>query len=203
MPTIPVQERTLVVICGLPTTGKTTVTQALKEYFIGDKYRFVAMDEVRKETWGSKKSLTDTEHVYKNRVTERTAQNAFIVHEARGVFYDAVMLTREQHQKPLVAMVKDTEDWLSEIQQDKLSIPIDVYIRIKCVWLTCPAEVIKQRLEARFHDPNGLHSVDMDAWYALQNRFDPITEFPYRQFDTSTIPLDFLIPEVIEYIQSR
>ena len=198
---MPVQKRTLVVVCGLPTTGKTTVTQALKKHFVGDQYRFVAMDEVREETWGSKKSLTDTEHVYKNRVTEREAQNAFIVHEATCVFYDAVMLTREQHQKPLVAMVKDTEDWLSEIQQDKLGTPIDVQVRIRCVWLTCPAEVIKQRLEQRFVDPSGAHSVNMDAWHALEKRFDPITEFPCRQFDTSEISLQDLVQEVVQYIQ--
>lgn len=198
---MPVQRRTLVVICGLPTTGKTTLTQELKEHFPGYGYLFVAMDEVREKTWGSKASLTETEHVYKNRVTEREAQNAFIVNEASYVFYDAVMLTREYHQKPFVAMVRETESFLSQIQQEKGVSPATVKIQVKCVWLTCPAEVIKTRLEARWADPTGAHSVNMDAWYALQRRFDPITEFPCRRFDTSQISLPDLVQEVIEYIQ--
>lgn len=196
------QKRTLVVICGMPTTGKTTLTQALKEFFAGDECRFISMDEVREKTWGSKKSLTDTEHLYKNRVTEREAQNAFIVHGASYVFYDAVILTRENHQKPLMAMVEETEDWLSEIQEQKVGSAGTVEIEVKAVWLTCPAEVIKDRLEARFADPDGLHSVDMDAWYALQQRFEDITEFDYYpQFDTSEISLEDLVHKVVEYIQ--
>lgn len=197
-----IQNRTLVVICGLPTTGKTTLTQALKEHFVGEDYRFVAMDEVREKAWGSKKSLTVTEHVYKNRLTEREAQNAFIVHEATCVFYDAVMLTCEAHQKPFMAMVRETERFLSQMQQEKGVSPATVKIRVKCVWLTCPAEVIKARLEQRFADPVGPHSVNMDAWHALQRRFDPITELPCRQFDTSQMSLPVLVQEAVEYILS-
>jgi len=92
--------RSLIVICGLPTTGKTTLTHALKERVAGSEHRFVALDVVREKTWGSKKKLTATEHIYKNRVTERAAQNAFIIDDATCVFYDAVMLTREYHQIP-------------------------------------------------------------------------------------------------------
>jgi predicted kinase len=196
-----VQRRTLVVICGMPTTGKTTLTQALKEHFVGDEYRFISMDEVREKTWGSKKSLTGTEHMYKNRVTERAAQNAFIVDEATCVFYDAVMLTREAHQKPLMAMVMDTENLLSQIQEEKGVSPATVEIDVIGAWLTCPAEVIKQRLEARFDDPDGLHSVDMDAWYALERRFEDIMEFDFLKFDTSEISLEDLAQKVVEYIQ--
>jgi predicted kinase len=198
--TIPVQQRDLIVICGLPTAGKTTLTQALKKYFSGEEYQFVSMDAVREKVWGSKKRLTSTEHVYKNRVTEREAQNAFVVHDASRDFYDAVMLTHQDHQKPLVAMVKDTEDWLSDIQQDKIGTPADIHVNIKCVWLPCPPDTIEQRIRARFDNPEGLHSVDMDSWYALERRFEPISEFSYRQFDTSQISLEALVSEVIKYI---
>ena len=199
---MPVQGRTLVVICGLPTTGKTTLAQALKEHFLGDKFRFVAMDEVREKTWGSKRSLTETEHVYKNRMTEREAQNAFIVHGATCVFYDAVILTREVHQKPFMAMVRETEGFLSQIQKEKGVFPSAVEIQVKAIWLTCPAKVIKERLEARWADPSGAHSVNMDAWHNLQRRFDLIAEFPCRQFDTSQISLQVLVHEAVEYISS-
>ena len=198
---MPTQELNLMVICGLPTTGKTALTQALKKCFIGSQFRFIAMDEVREETWGSKKRLTDTEHVYKNRIAERVAQNAFIVEGATYVVYDAVMLTREEDEKPLMKMVQVTEDWLSKIHEEKVGSPVDVEIRVKCIWLTCPPEVIKERLEARFADPQGLHSVKMDAWYDLQRRFEDITEFPYRKFDTSIISLPDLVREAIKYIE--
>jgi len=198
---MPTQELTLVVICGLPTAGKTTLTNALKLDFLSrDGYEFVSLDEVREEAWGSKRKLTDAEHLYKNRIAEREVQNAFIVRGAICVFYDAVMLTRERHQKPLMEMVRDTEDWLSKIQEEVGS-PVDVKIRVKCIWLTCPRKIIEQRMGERWSDPLGAHSVNMDAWDDLQGRFKNIVEFPYRQFDTSIISLSDLVQKAIKYIE--
>ena len=109
-----------VIICsGITTSGKSFWRRKLKEA-LGLADRFVVdFDAVRVAHWGRERRLTPEEHLFKNELARMEVKKRFIIDEAETVLLEAVMLTVEQHQRPMVIVA-------TELQ-----------VRILGLWFTC------------------------------------------------------------------
>jgi len=121
-------DRYVNVISGLPRTGKTHLLDSIMER---PEYRnapVIRMDEVGRRFWGDRQSmragsttteLTRTEKIYRNELTRCEIKNRLVVYNTEIVMAEMPLLTRGNHQRPLVEMVESAGQYIKEIQQDQ------------------------------------------------------------------------------------
>ncbi len=139
----------LIVVSGLPGTGKTTVSNELAEEL---NARVLSTDEIRKgalrEPGYSKKK--------KRRVYEemfRVAQDWLKKNE--NVILDATFFKKEWRVRA------------SEIGRGQKE-------RVFFIEIVCPEEIVKRRIEERYHHQKDYSDADYRVYKMIQNKFEPI-----------------------------
>lgn len=193
-------DRTVILVCGLGTTGKSYWTKMIAAFLNDMKPQIVDLDEVRTANWGQQ-HLSDIEHVFKNELTRMEVKKKFVIDKARVVILNMTMLTEEKHQKPFVEMLEDTSRVLGEIEGEP------VKIKIKAIWMDCDYKTTVRRIERKRQDPDNISDViDVSVFENGRRQFEPPGKYyPFIKIDTSDESPEATIQrakEIFEFIQS-
>jgi aminoglycoside phosphotransferase family enzyme/predicted kinase len=163
----------LIITCGLPGTGKSTLVRS-----VADRTGFAVLssDIVRKEMAG----LTSEEHhyepfgegIYARDSTERTysellTQARPLLLEGRSVILDASFI-RRSHREAALRLAKETG------------------AQFACVLLEVPAETVHRRLKRRFARGAGPSDARWETYVAQKRRFQRPSEVPTERMRMAT-----------------
>lgn len=152
----------LVLICGLPGTGKSTIANALARKIEATVLR---TDEIRKELFREPRySEEEKELVY--RATFLIA--AYLLKSRRNVIIDGTFYRRAIRKR------------IYEIAGETKS-------RLKIVECVAPEYIIRRRMESRARRMNLLSDADYEVYKKIKNEFEPIQR-EHIIIDTSKDP---------------
>ncbi len=182
----------LILLCGLPATGKTSVARGLARALRAPLLR----SDVRRKVLAGVPSREHSHEalgsgLYSPEMGARTYRSLLehAVHEVEsghGAIVDATFSTREMRAPFVDAMTR-------------LSCPLRI------VWLTASEEQVRSRLELRAQDPDEASDADWQVYLHAKESFEPPTEVPAGTLcaldvsdrspvDLSGAVLDCLIP---------
>lgn len=147
--------KTVIIVCGLPGTGKTTVAKILMQ-----KYNALHLrtDMIRKEL-----SASPTYHPKEvDQVYKELFRRAEVALTYNNVILDATF-TKTQHRCAVRALVRRCG------------------ARIMVIRTTCPEKIVKRRLERRIGD---VSEAKFEHYLKLKAEFQPLTE-QHMVIDTS------------------
>ncbi|OGN02472.1 MAG: hypothetical protein A2655_01985 [Candidatus Yanofskybacteria bacterium RIFCSPHIGHO2_01_FULL_43_42] len=186
----------LILVCGLGTTGKSYWSNIIMALLAPSNPVLIDLDEVRNRYWGDRAlTLSDEEHIYKNKLTRQEVQRAFIVDRANVVIVNMTMLTKEGHQKPFMQMIQETEEILIRIEVEsalknlRIVPAVVTPINVRALWMDCDLEATRRRLQARqsSHSVVASDVLDIKVFEHGRKRFEPPDGeyYPYLRVDTS------------------
>lgn len=173
----------IILFCGVAATGKSYWAEKVREALISENPAFVDLDEVRVANWGKEHVLTDVEHLLKNEIARLEVKKELIIKRAKLIIFVATMLTENDHQKPFVEMVRETENLLEKISGSR------EMIDIRAIWFDCDKETAEKRIKER--GINLLLSLsnvtNIKKWEYDKSRFEPPIGkyYPVLKIDTS------------------
>ncbi|MEE8358331.1 MAG: AAA family ATPase [Candidatus Hydrothermarchaeales archaeon] len=141
----------LVLICGLPATGKSNLTRSLARKM---KAQILNTDIVRKELF-EKPAYSDEEKELVYDVTFLIAR--YLLTNRRNVIIDGTFYK------------KRLRDRMREIARD-------VGTRFKIVECVCPEDVIRKRMARRAERKVTLSDADLEVYEKIKAEFEPIEE---------------------------
>lgn len=195
---------TVCVISGLTFSGKSFLSNWLITQPEFKDVCQVAMDDVRQQVWGNK-SLTCTEHVFKNELTRNIVKAKIIVERPRMIFLEMVMLTREYHQKPFLEMVQSASRYADRIQNEKGEGKVD--IKFRCVLLYCDLETVSRRIQYRLKgNATGADVFDLQGYLDDAEEFELPCDYaplPINTSDESAESVKKIRDEVIAFLQGQ
>lgn len=157
---MPAENREVIVISGLISAGKSWLLERLVPNYPPETTALIQIDDVQQKYWGRFDGgvLTTTERVYRNELVRNEVKTALIVDGARTVFVEAVMLTRQLHQRPFREMVNSAEDYLQAIAKERGEPKPQVDLKV--IMLYCDVDTIRQRMIDRTQGKSGLVNPD-------------------------------------------
>lgn len=187
-----IKDRQIIVCSGLMGAGKTQLLMQLYPDYAKGNTRLVRMDEVQEKYWGEFRKgqlLTHTERIYRNELTRNEIKNALIIDGAETVFVELPMLTRRNHQRPFVEMVRNTQSYLQAIERER-SGNMEITgpeINLKVLLLYCSPETIRRRLAER-QGETGINpdALDMEDFLIAARQFEFPDKTTYLPFPINT-----------------
>lgn len=155
------ENRQVIVVSGLVSAGKSRLLEGLVPNYPGEKTTVITTDGVQQKYWGpfgSSPLLTPTERVYKNELAWSEVMTALIVERAQTVLFEAVMLTRDRHQRPFREMIDRSQEYLQAIARERGELPPRVDLNV--IMLYCDVDTIRQRMIAREQGASGVVNPD-------------------------------------------
>lgn len=116
-------KKILILMCGVPASGKSTVAYILAKYFEEQKSIIISMDNIREEWFGTRKCQDRGDEVYAQSVED----TLWALEQFNIVIYDATNRTRKARQK----LVKTIQKWYD--------------CHIYCVYMATPLETALDR----------------------------------------------------------
>lgn len=141
-------KKILIMMCGVPGSGKSTVATTL-HYFLGGA-PCISMDDIREELFGSRKCQKYGNVVYQHSIND-TAQ-AFLKHDV--VIYDATNRTRQSRK----ILVEDIRKYID--------------CTVYCIYMDTPLEIALERNIER----NESMRVPPEAIHRMYDSLQPPTE---------------------------
>ncbi|MFQ5800562.1 MAG: AAA family ATPase [Candidatus Hydrothermarchaeales archaeon] len=141
----------LILICGLPATGKSTVARKLARSIGAEVLR---TDIVRRELI---KSPAYTE-------------------EEKGLIYNAVFLIADYLIKNDVNVIIDGTFYRDPLRKQAKKIAKRRGKRFFLIEARCPEGIVLSRLAKRKKNLRSPSDADLDVYYKIKNLFEPITE---------------------------
>jgi predicted kinase len=161
----------LLIVCGLPGTGKTHVSKKLASKFNATHFR---TDDIRKQLL-EQRTYSDKE---KELVYEKLFEHAqSVLEKGKNVILDATFY-KNYHRKQVVKLAKQTKT--------------PIYF-IECV---LSPKSVKERLENRKND---LSEADVKVYQKLKRNFEPLRQL-HLELDTSK-PFKDQFKEIQEFIK--
>ncbi len=189
--------RNVNIISGLTLSGKSRLLSQLTQHPEFRDAAVVSMDEVRMRYWGSrggggKNDLTPTEKIYRNKLVRDEIRNLLVTSDVPSVLVEVPMLTREHHQKPMVAMIGEAREYVLVIELEKAGIsekessePSDVSLNVVLVY--CDVSTAKRRLEWRQRETAGISDVqDIGFFLRIALQFELPSEDIYLPLPIDT-----------------
>jgi hypothetical protein len=191
--------RSLILFCGLGTSGKDYWAEKVMGWFAADfphcKTVFVGISQARRQYWGKSEEMTDADHLLKNEITLLEVKKQFVIFGADVVVLNMTMLTAA-HQIPFTRVLHETEVLLGRKHRETLArsqkrsieeIPfVPFKIAFRAFWMTCDYEATVRRIEARQKGERpGGGLVTLSEFKKGQERFEPPAYYPYVKIDTS------------------
>ena len=178
----------LFITVGLVGTGKTALAEALAKKL---DMIVISSDVVRKRLAGIPLAERHYEELdkglYSLESTRRTYDALFeeadkLLAQGNSVILDASFRNAKERQRARqVAQTRDAHFWIIEV--------------------TCPEEIVRQRLEQRLHQTNVPSDGRWEIYVAQKQDFEPVeTELPHIRLDTSH-PLDELVEHVRQQLK--
>lgn len=166
------------VLSGLICVGKSTYLEQLTRVPEFRDAVSVSLDEVGVRHWGGR-TMTKTEKVYRNQLAREEVQRRIIVDGAENVLLEMVMLTRKNHQEPLIRIVEETERYLRVIEPERAALEgkelPEGYgtINLNVVLLYCSLDRVRERILRRSLSGDSYNSPVL----SMEGVFDAAVQF--------------------------
>jgi hypothetical protein len=149
--------RTVLVVSGLQYGGKSWLFKKILKSVVLTNATAVSIDAVRKQLYGNRsdKSLTKSEHIFKNEWFRYEIMKQLITSES-DIVAEAVMLTRRDHQLPMVEIVDRSRGYLERIAEERGVDKPKVNLRV--VFVYARPEVIMDRMSRNQEERLATHS---------------------------------------------
>lgn len=149
----------LVLVCGLPGTGKSTLSKNLAREI---KATVLRTDVVRKELFSSP-TYTD---------------------EEKRLIYDVIFLVAKYLLLAKRNVIMDGTFYRRTLRREVYNIAERTYSKLHVIECICPEDVIKQRMLRRSKRSRGLSDADFEVYKKIEKVFEPI-ERGHIKIDTS------------------
>src|SRR3989344_3980805 len=169
-------DRAINVLSGITGSGKSWLLKKMLERPEFQNTVHVQMDVIGKRVWGDR-WITPTERVFRNELTRNEIKMKLIVEKAKIVFLEMPLLTRKYHQKPLVAVARDTERYLQaiekELAQKENREAVQPHVRLNVVLVYCDIETVSRRINDRNResDATGTNVFDLHGYFETSAHF--------------------------------
>jgi hypothetical protein len=164
----------LLLVCGLPGTGKSTIARRLSKKYLAPILR---TDEIRKEII-ERPTYTEEEKRLVYKVTFLVAK--YLLESGRNVILDGTFYKRAlRHQ--VYDLARRTR------------------ARLEIIECTAPNYVIKRRMERRRRRKYELSDADYDVYLKIKSQFEPI-EREHLSVDTSR-PMVECLKDILKYLE--
>ena len=190
--------------------GKSTTLEyihGLPQYLNTD---IIKMDEIRLNVFNSNRPLLKTEHVFKNEATRFELKKKIISERPRIIFSEMVMLTRKDHQKPLVDMVIDTKRYLQCIH-DEERVPMNNTLKpsdldLRVILFFCDTDAVVRRIQYRNNNikeegRGGLFRITWEQWVDHMQEFEIPVDYEPLLIDTSDESLNGIARNQMEALR--
>lgn len=145
----------LVVVCGLPGVGKSTVARAIADRLDADVLR---TDVVRKELFEAPEYTSDETRAVYDELLARARER---LDDGRAVVLDATFKTRTR-------------------RHDARELAADIGAEFRLVYVDCDSEVVERRIAAR----DDVSDADFEIHLQFKDRFEPV-EMDHERIDNS------------------
>ena len=136
--------RTVIIVSGLPYSGKSTLVKDLHSTSRYAKATVFSQDKFGHALYGGREDsdITMAEHRFKNEWMRYEILRSLILGTGT-VIVDSVMLTIEQHQLPILEMLARAEKYIQEINRERGIGPTAIHLKVILCFST--PEVIESR----------------------------------------------------------
>jgi hypothetical protein len=158
--------------------GKSWLLERAREACLLDEASIIRMDDIRKKYWKDK-VLTSAEGVYRNELTRNELKKQLVIDRAPTVALEMPLLTRRNHQEPLVDTVKSAESYLAQIANEKGDAHPSMTLRIILLYSSLD-EARRRMMERLRRDGTNTDVFDFNwavriwAQYELPNAYHPL-----------------------------
>jgi aminoglycoside phosphotransferase family enzyme/predicted kinase len=181
----------LILMCGLPATGKSFAARAIAQPCDAVVLR---SDVVRKALAGAAPQTRGADQIesgmYSARFTQRT--------------YSALSASAAEHLRNGKSVVIDATFQTAALRRPFFEAAAELGVPCILVELTCPEDVIRQRMVARTHDATEVSDADWRVYQHAKSRFESPTEIPATQrvqLDCRLTPEDITSAVIHQVIQ--
>lgn len=162
------REKWLVIGCGLPATGKTTLLERLARR---SGWPCLSTDVIRKQLAGCDAGDELPERYYETDFSQRTYGE---------------MISRAEDALKDGPVILDANFGKAETREKALHLAGKTGARVLIIWLRADEETIRQRLAERDQDADATSDADLKVYQLLKDRFEPPSDaegIPFLQLD--------------------